>query len=54
METKDKFEYFIYQLEFCDRWRDEEVFNEFGADGWELVAVTGNNTHCAFFKRRCS
>ena len=28
------------------------VFNQFGEEGWELVTVTGNNTHRAYFKRK--
>lgn len=29
----------------------EETLDAYGLEGWELVAVTGNNTHLAFFKR---
>ncbi len=31
--------------------RVSQLLDKYGYERWELVAVTGNNTHSAFFKR---
>jgi hypothetical protein len=59
MEALPKWEYLTYSVgdvvqgEGAMAWAEvERVMNAWGAQGWELVGVTGNNTHRAFFKRR--
>jgi hypothetical protein len=53
MKSKEKFEYFIFQLEAKDRSEDEEDLDEMGADGWELVTVIFMEGRLlAFLKRR--
>jgi phosphoglycolate phosphatase-like HAD superfamily hydrolase len=53
METLEKWEYVTRPIGPDHDWlRVEAVLNDLGDAGWELVAVTGNNTHRAFLKRR--
>ena len=50
----DIWEYAIIGISSDDDLRVEYNLNQLGKEGWELVAVTGNNTHRAFFKRKKS
>jgi hypothetical protein len=53
MRTLEKWEYVTYAIGQDNDWvRVEAALNEMGCAGWELVAVTGSNTHMAFLKRR--
>jgi hypothetical protein len=53
MPAVERWEYVTYAIGQDNDWvRVEAALSEMGGAGWELVAVTGNNTHMAFLKRR--